>query len=410
MEDDDLEGKVAEESPAYAAYKALEHWQPLTTIVPPEQFLDPSDQAYSLFAFLYHKTRALYEQVPSRHNGDDAFLHPLNVAWSLKRAGVQDSLAYCVALLHDVVEETVDIHQREKNIPDDAAGIGVLDKYEETVFGDLERDLREYCQQNDLPQSSQETIVGTVRLLTRHKRHFYYQSISEIFDCPDEELREKAIPVKLADCSHNVLSIEKFDEGERLYQCFKNLFILNNVKEYLLAKNWSHQSRSPPMEVLFRKCAEATYDALLETGHLSRNKIITNVTVKPIKLTSMIQLALKQYKEEELGFTSVTEMEEDETSPICLFQGIIRKYDARLHHEWDNVQKRTEKERKFCQGFFRDFHFTPEQLQAVIDYKDAYALKEVVACLLYQPRYVLQRFLCSALTTGGRIEPKLGHL
>lgn len=403
MEDDDLERKTAKESPAYAAYKALEHWQPLNTIVPPEQILDPSDHFYNLFAFLYHKTKKLYEQVPSRHNGDEAFLHPLNVAWNLKRAGVQDSFAYCVALLHDVVEETVDIYKREKKIPEDAGGIARLDEYEETAFGDLERDLREYGQQKDLPPGSQEALVGTVQLLTRHKRHFYYQSISQIFDWPDEDFRERAIQVKLADCAHNILSIEKFSEERRNYRCFKNLFILNNAKEYLLARNWSHQSRSPPLEMLFRKCAAATYDALLTTGHLSRNKGIA-------KVTPMIQLTLKRYKERELGFTSVTEMEEDEASPLCLFQGIIRKYDARLHHEYDFFQERTEKERRYCQEFFRDFNFVPEQLQAVIDYKDAYALKEVVACLLYQPRYVLQRFLCSALTTEGRIGPRPGHL
>lgn len=407
-----LEKSVADVSPAYEAYKTLEHWQPIRTIKAPEQFLDLSHYAYNLFTFLYEKTKALYRQVPSRYNGEGAFIHPINVAWAVKRAGVQDGLTYCVALIHDVVEETVDMYKREKDISDDASGMALLDEYEQTVFSDLEKDLREHCQQNGIKQSSQEPIVGTVRLLTRHKRHFYYQSISQIFNCPDEGIRERAIEVKLADCFHNGLSIEKFSEEIRIYQCFKNLFILNNAKEYLLREGIS---QSAPMHKLFTKCAEATYDGFLNTGYLALAKGIT-------RIASTLQLVEKDYEKNRAGFVKVTQMEEDENHPIRLFQGIIRKYDARLHHEYDLFKEKTEKERDYCRDFFREFNFTPEQLQAVIDYKDAYALKEVVAWLLLEPTYVLQRFLCSGLTSDGRIgqpgkssifrgyEPASGHL
>ncbi|MBS3120802.1 hypothetical protein J4420_03735 [Candidatus Woesearchaeota archaeon] len=392
-----LEEKIAKESAAYHTFKSLEHWQPLTKIITPEELLLSSHYVYGLFDYLYQKTRTLYEHLPLRRNGERPFIHPLNVAWGLQKAGVQDGLTYCVALLHDFVEEIVDSYKDEKNVPEDNTGIALLDKYEETVFSNLEGDLSRYCQQNGMEQSYGEKIVATVRLLTRHKRHFYYQSISQIFDCQHEELREKAIAVKLADRSHNILSIEKFSEEVRIYECFKNLFILNNVKEYLLTKNWSEKSELLPIEKLFKKCAKATYDAFLTTGHLSRAKGIAPVT-------PLIQLALKKYEFERSGFSCVTEMEEDETHPVRLFQGIIRKYDACLHDEYDTFLDKTEEERKYCRNFFYDFNLTPEQVQAVIDYKDAYALKEVVACLLYQPKYVLQLFLCSALTKEGRIE------
>jgi len=78
-----------------------------------------------------------------------------------------------------------------------------------------------------------EEVLGAVRLLTRHKRDCYYQSIIEIFVGDDEKMRERAIPVKLSDRIHNILCIESFNEQQRMFQCFKNLFILNNVKNIL---------------------------------------------------------------------------------------------------------------------------------------------------------------------------------
>ena len=52
---------------------------------------------------------------------------------------------------------------------------------------------------------------------------------------------------------------------------------------------------------------------------------------------------------------------------------------------------------------FADFNFNEEQIKALVDYKDAYALKEVVAYLLYLPEYVVHRFLSSELTEDARI-------
>ena len=84
-----------------------------------------------------------------------------------------------------------------------------------------------------------------------------------------------------------------------------------------------------------------------------------------------------------------------------MFQGIVKKYDARLHHEWDVYEKMKKEEIEYCRRFFADYRFSKKQLEAVLDYKDAFALKEVTAKLLYDPRYVVESFGCSALCKRG---------
>jgi hypothetical protein len=60
-------------------------------------------------------------------------------------------------------------------------------------------------------------------------------------------------------------------------------------------------------------------------------------------------------------------------------------------------------EREYCRRFFTDYNLSEEQISAVIDYKDAYALREVIAMLLYDPWYVVNDFACSKLCTRGMI-------
>jgi hypothetical protein len=57
----------------------------------------------------------------------------------------------------------------------------------------------------------------------------------------------------------------------------------------------------------------------------------------------------------------------------------------------------------YCKKFFPDYNFTEEQIRAIIDYKDSYSLKEVIAYLLYLPDYIVKGFLSSELTVKGRI-------
>ena len=53
---------------------------------------------------------------------------------------------------------------------------------------------------------------------------------------------------------------------------------------------------------------------------------------------SMIQLAFKKFALEKAGMWEVTTVDEQETHLMRLFQGVVRKYDARLHHEWERFE------------------------------------------------------------------------
>ena len=67
----------------------------------------------------------------------------------------------------------------------------------------------------------------------------------------------------------------------------------------------------------------------------------------------------------------------------------------------------TKKEKDYCKKFFADFNFNDNQLDAIIGYKDAYALKEVVARLLYKSNYLISGFGCSELCSRRMVCMKL---
>ncbi len=375
----------------YKAFKYLQHWQREDNL---EKLKASFSQISPFFSYLLQKTEQLYAQLPLRKDGQKPFIHPLNVVLALKDAKISDEITLSVGLLHDYVEETVDIYQHELGAGKKEIDMNALEKYEERVFRELEKDLLQHGE-----TAKVKTIIEALKLLTRHKRDFYYRSISAIFQYPDEKIKEIAIPVKLADRMHNILSINCFTEQERIYQCFKNLFILNNTKKYLLEKPEERISKTttvPSTQLLFKRCSKATYDAFLTICHLCLRKGIGDIK-------SMIQLAFKKFALEKAGVWEVTTVDPDETHLMRLFHGVVRKYDARLHQEWTKFEELKESEYEYCRRFFADFNFSEEQIKTIIDYKDAYSLKEVVAYLLYLPDYVVHRFLSSDLGEDARI-------
>lgn len=378
------------QTPEYRAFKYLQHWQK-------ENGLQKLKSSFSdigpLFSYLFQKIEQLYTRLPQRKDGQEAFIHPLNVVLALRDAKITDEITLCAGLLHDYVEEIVDIYRDEHHLDEEGSDIELLDQYESEVFRELEKDISSHTD-----KAAVRIIIDALRLLTRHKRDFYYRSISNIFQHEDQRIKEIAIQVKLADRTHNILSIECFSEEQRNYQCFKNLFILNNTKKYLLEDPGKISSTrdAPPAQLLFKRCAKATYDAYQRLCYLSMKK-----GIGPTK--SMIQLAFKKFALEKAGMWEVTTVDSDETHLMRLFQGVVRKYDARLHHEWDKFEEMKETEYDYCRKFFADFNFSEEQIKALVDYKDAYSLKEVVAYLLYLPDYVVHRFLSSELTKDARI-------
>ncbi len=377
-------------TPEYEAFKYLQHWRKEDDL---QKLKSMFSNGSSLFSYVLQKTEELYSHLPKRKDGQDALLHPLNVVLALKDAKITDQITLSVGLLHDYVEEVVDVYRDENNLDEDGPDIEKLDQYEAEVFVKLEQDLLQHTN-----PAAVKTIIAALKLLTRHKRDFYYRSISNIYQYDDERIKEIAIQVKLADRMHNILSIECFSEEKRNYQCFKNLFILNNTKKYLL-ENPSRISTTreiPPTQLLFKRCAKATFDAYQRLCYLSMKKGIGDTK-------SMLQLAFKKFALEKAGMWEVTKVDPQETHLMRLFQGVVRKYDARLHHEWEIFEALKAAEYDYCRKFFADFNFNEEQIKALVDYKDAYSLKEVISYLLYLPDYVVHRFLSSELTEDARI-------
>jgi hypothetical protein len=161
-------------------------------------------------------------------------------------------------------------------------------------------------------------------------------------------------------------------------------------------KNSNPSKGIHPTEKLFKKCCKSTYDAFLTVGHLCLKK-----NIEPV--VSMLQLAFQKFAWEKSGDKGVTEIDENEVHPMRLFQGIVKKYDAKLHQEKDKFNRMKEQEREYCRRFFYDYKFNEEQISAIVDYKDAFALREIIARLLYDPSYVINNFSCSKLCTRGMV-------
>lgn len=381
-------------------YSRLEHWQPVREILPAEEFVSKTDELFPLFNFAYEKTEQIYKEIGTRKNGEPAFIHPINVVTNLKRANTKDPITLSIGLLHDFVEEEVDLFKRKQKIAEDDEGVRVLDNFEKDVLSRLFFDLENFCNSHGIDKKFVSEIVDTVAVLTRHKRHFYYSSMAIIFNYPTHLTKIRAIQVKLADRMHNIKCIECYTEEERIYQCFKNLFILNNTKEFLL----EYLDQSKPFhlqksitETLFTKCCKATYDAFLVILHLCRKQGIAPVC-------SMLQLAFKKFAFELEGMWEVTFLDTKEIHPMRLFQGVIRKWDKRLLHEWDKFDQAKKEELDYCRNFFSCFNFNEKQLRAIIDYKDAYSIKEGIARLLYLKGYALQGFQVKTLSQRGSLK------
>lgn len=106
------------------------------------------------------------------------------------------------------------------------------------------------------------TIVDVVRILTREKGIFYYTSINNIFLEKDSEKKEHALLVKMADILDNTRDMQKagvHSNSTRLYRCFKNLFVLNRIKNYFVLAG---VQRDDPRYKLFAEACRITRIAL----------------------------------------------------------------------------------------------------------------------------------------------------
>ena len=143
--------------------------------------LNPQDKFFPLFAHLYAHTKELYQKVKRRKNGEDSFLHPLNIVVTLNRAKMSDALTLCVGLAHDLIEEKVDLYTEINHLGQDAQSIREIDQQEKLFLAELEQSLSSFCQKKGYPQDLPHKIILAVHLLTRNKKESYYHYLSEIF-------------------------------------------------------------------------------------------------------------------------------------------------------------------------------------------------------------------------------------
>lgn len=396
-------------------FEDIELWEPFERRLEGKELAEGYRRKEAeLICFCYEETEKVYRKYPPRKNGEEAFRHPLNAAYFLSRAQA-DFLTVCAGLWHDLLEEERDIYfekeekeEKTLNTPS-ITDTGVLRNLRILSESRLEAKLASL--KLDFPAAE---VMESILLLTRHKKHRYYKSISEIFSCPDRIIRERAIAVKLADRLHNIRTVEIYPDEEKIHQCFKNLFILNNVKNYLYIEKENpgedakkekesgripRRKRNPVLEKMFKKCAKATYRTLLEISGelLERHPLLKEEA-------PYLELALKKYTHEYGGLWQVTRphLKKGE-HPIRLYDGIIMKYSARLHKEEEEFDRLTREGLDYCRKTFSRLHLEPELVPLGIEYKDALALKEVLARLLYKNNYYLKGFECSKLCHRGRI-------
>jgi hypothetical protein len=383
---------VGDHEQARLVYDDVEIWSPSRTPVPSDRLVDgmiACDRDFVESA--YGISDLLYRRMPPRKNGEPAFTHATNVAMYLKLAQSQPHLV-AAGLLHDVLEDHIDLERREGAPLDlDQVLMGVRADFATAVVT-----VSEAC---GFPRDVAERVVDVVWTLTRHKADMYYKSISGIFNHFDVTVRVGAALVKLADRMHNIQTIENYQDTEKLYQCFKNLFILNNAKQL---RNEIRSRRTDPrllvsLDKMFKKCGKATFQALLRVDHEARG-------ADPIfDLVTYLALALRKFVHEIDGLWKVRHAELHAGAPVWnLYNGIVEKYDHLLHHEEAKYRDHVQAELAFVAATFEPLHLTDLDLHRAIAFKDAMALAEVVASLLYREEYVIRGFECGRLCRRGK--------
>jgi len=380
---------------ARAVFEDTMIWEPRKTPVPVDEIingLDPVDA--KMVRTVYQEIEGVYREMPRRRNGDEAFAHPTNVAMFLREAHAQAHVIVA-GLMHDVIEDFSDQEGDRKTMTRKERDAGLCLLRAKFAEGLITTSTR-----LNFPRDVAERIVEVVWTLTRHKADLYYKSISGIFTHPDFEVRLAAALVKLADRMHNIETIENYEEHEQIYQCFKNLFILNNAKRLLneMRSRTVDARMVVSLEKMFKKNGKATFRALHHIDH------IRDANDPLFPLLTYMALALRKFNLEINGLWRVTESKLEPGVPLYnLYDGIVKKYDNRLHREDAEFAAQMQKEQDYCAVTFQYLNLPPEQIRAALYYKDAMALKEVVASLLYREDYLINGFECSRMCRRGRV-------
>jgi hypothetical protein len=382
---------VAGSEQARTVFEEIRIWDAAPVPVPAERILEGLAGADAEFVgSAYAMAESLYSGRKKRNNGDPAFTHPTHVALFLKLAAAQPHVI-AAGLLHDVLEDRAEAEGATKDpIALDRALMGIRAQFASAVVAASDRAL--------FPRDVAERVVEIVWTLTRHKAHMYYRSISAIFRHHDMAVRVGAALVKLADRMHNIQTIENYADDEKLYQCFKNIFILNNAKQLREEVHARPMDRRmvATLEKAFKKSGKATFQALLRIQHQARpgDRVFDMLTY--------LALALQKFVLEIEGLWKVTHADLRPGAPVWnLYHGIVEKYDHRLHREDDTFEAHLAGELDYCRATFVQLDLSEDDLRRAMFFKDAMALAEVVGSLLYKEDYVIRGFECGRLCRRG---------
>jgi len=363
-------------------------------------FVDKNDPLYPLFEYSYKTSKKLYKKLGLRKDGTDSFLHPLNIANHLRQVGITDVVTLSGAMLHDYIEERVDLYKKEHGLTEQGDDAMHLDKLELEYYNELTQDLIKVAKKYSFPTTKSILLADVVHVLTRQKRHFYYYSVASIFTETNKSVRNRAINIKLADRLHNIACVESFPSAGKLYQGYKSLYILNCAKKFLL-KRYGEKifvSKSNPMERLFNKCAKRTYAVFQDIISSCQSEYLREVRY-------MLQLALKKYALQHDGLSIISSKSKFDKHPLSLYHGVVEKFDARLRKDWGLYDDFREKEHSFAETFFDGAN--SEDITDILLYKDSYALKEVIARLIYHNDFYIHDFVYAELTNEGQLKPLL---
>lgn len=417
-----------------SSFSKIEIWPPIKAILPIDKIIKNnkfSRKEKALITYCYDLAYEIYKKIPPRDNGEESFIHPMNVVRYLDLVK-GDCSTLCAGFLHDIIEEQVDLEAKEKNIKDFSS----IDHLEIKYETEIENKLKNFCSHNHIEPGSIDMIMQLIKILTRHKIHLYYRSISEIFRCDNPEIKARAIMIKLADRYHNIQTLEQYDNKDRIYQCFKNLFILNNTKTFLnnirtllnntktlldntktllnntktlvnktkaLLRNYKNTGFPfyPSIVRLFTKNSKATFEALFKIStELMKNKVVEKEAV-------YLNLALGKYIFVERGLLNVTttRFKKSKVShPSKLYDGIIKKYDCKLHHQEKEFSDALKEELDYFKIALNiPSSVNDNDIMKCIDYKDSIALMEVILRLIYKEHYYIEGFECSCLCSHGKI-------
>ncbi|MGI6683023.1 MAG: HD domain-containing protein [Myxococcota bacterium] len=332
----------------------------------------------------YEIAQGIVRESKRRRNGESRFTHPTNVAHFVKMAGCKPHVI-AAAILHDTVDEPIRLLIEEKG-KDAEINEEELGKF---VHGEILKATDETGYDRDLA----ELVYKIVLVLTHVDADRFYEGIGEIFSHYDYDIRLISVAIKLADRLHNIRTIENYVDEDRLYQCFKNVILLNYAKALLTdikANGHQHPLKyvddeiTKAIELLFKKCGKATFQVLQCLTHAERS----DSNVFPV--LAYLSLGLEKYHHQKGGLDEITDGAlEIGVSIPNLFHGIIHKYERKLYRDHEAFQKIVDNELEYCKDIFSNEHLTDDELLVAIHYKDALALGEVVALLLYKEGYVV---------------------